>query len=328
MRILVTGATGFIGLEVARQLSEAGMGPRLLVRRPWRGALLSRLDADIMAADLTRPSSLKRAVEDVDAVIHLGARATFESYRRLHPSIVEGTRSLALAAAEAGVRRFVYGSSMLVYADRNTVIGPDTPPDPQLDYGRAKLKAEEALDEVSAEHGMSRLSIRLPHVYGARDLFFTQLARGQGRFIMPGRGNNTFSHLYVADAARVLIAAAQNRIEGALPVADQQPTAWTDFFAVLADCYPRARVLPVPAGLARTGAALLQPLLQWRRQPSLVTPGTVIGWNLNLAIDPTCLWPKLDLEPCHPTIATGIPATLDELVAYRWIHPVHDGVGW
>ena len=62
-RILVTGATGFIGYEVARQLIVAGYRPRLMVRRPERGALFSRWPADLVQADLESRGSLRRAVE-------------------------------------------------------------------------------------------------------------------------------------------------------------------------------------------------------------------------------------------------------------------------
>jgi len=67
-RVLVTGATGFIGYEVARQLSDRGFRPRLMVRRPERGDLLSGLDAELIHGDLTRPSSLVRAVQGVDTI--------------------------------------------------------------------------------------------------------------------------------------------------------------------------------------------------------------------------------------------------------------------
>ena len=80
-KILVTGATGFIGYEVSSLLSLRGFRPRLMVRRPVRGMLINSLDAELRQGDLKRPESLRRLVQDIDTVIHLGAMATFESTR-------------------------------------------------------------------------------------------------------------------------------------------------------------------------------------------------------------------------------------------------------
>jgi uncharacterized protein YbjT (DUF2867 family) len=71
-KVLVTGATGFIGIEVSRQLAEHGMRPRLMVRRPVRGLMLRSLDAEIMQADIRSPESLRRILAGIDTVIHLG----------------------------------------------------------------------------------------------------------------------------------------------------------------------------------------------------------------------------------------------------------------
>ena len=76
-KILVTGATGFIGNEVARQLSSMGLKPKLMVRRLLREAVLSPLDAEMVQADLQSPASLERAVDGVETIIHLGSRAIF-----------------------------------------------------------------------------------------------------------------------------------------------------------------------------------------------------------------------------------------------------------
>ena len=94
MNILVTGATGFIGYEVSNQLSSVGLKPRLMIKRRERGKLLSKLDAEIVHADLSDPLSLKDAVKGIDTVIHLGARATFESYEKLKNINVTGTYNL------------------------------------------------------------------------------------------------------------------------------------------------------------------------------------------------------------------------------------------
>ena len=145
MKVFVTGATGFIGYELAKALVGAGHETRLMVRRPERAALLRPLGAELISADLTSPISLRRAVRDVDTIFHLGARAVFESYRRLRPTIVDGSVSLMESAIEAGVSSFVYASSLLVYDDQNEDIQFETPARPQVDYGQAKLEAEGTL---------------------------------------------------------------------------------------------------------------------------------------------------------------------------------------
>jgi nucleoside-diphosphate-sugar epimerase len=125
-KVLATGATGFIGIEVSRYLAEREMGPRLMVRRPVRGLMLRDLDAEIMQTDIRNPDSLRRILIGIDSVVHLGARAAFEPYPQLYPSIVKGSINLMQAAIEAGVKNFVCGGSLLVYGDSATFIDQDT----------------------------------------------------------------------------------------------------------------------------------------------------------------------------------------------------------
>lgn len=322
MRVLITGATGFIGYEVARLLAERGWRPRLLVRRPERGLLLARLDAELMHGDLESAASLERAVDGVEAVIHLGARATFEEYRLLRPTIVDASKTLAESAAKAGVRHFVYGSSLFVYDDQPDPIETKTSPRPRLAYGRAKLEAERLLSEVANRSGMRLATLRLPHVYGARDLFFSKVSRG--RVVIPGRHKNLFSHLHVHDCARVLIAAAEQGLHGCWPVADRRPTTWAEFFDTVRSYFPRFRYLRLPKSVALVGAWVLRPFQLARGQPTILTAGSVVGWNLNLEVKPEVLWEDLKLAPVYPTVQEGIPAALDECVAFRWLHPIDD----
>jgi nucleoside-diphosphate-sugar epimerase len=97
-KILVTGATGFIGFEVPKQLAEQGAVPRLMVRRPLRSLLLKSLKAERMQADLLSPQSLDRLCDGVDGVIHLGGRATFEPYHLIAPSLLQGSINVMQAA--------------------------------------------------------------------------------------------------------------------------------------------------------------------------------------------------------------------------------------
>ncbi|HEX6423828.1 MAG TPA: NAD-dependent epimerase/dehydratase family protein [Acidimicrobiales bacterium] len=320
MRILLTGATGFIGSEVARRLVADGHRARAMVRRPSRAALLATLDVEPVYGDLLSPASLARAVDGVDAVIHLGARATFEPYARLQPTIVDGTAQLAQAAAEAGVRHIVYGSSMFVY-DGTAPVDDRTPARPTLAYGRAKLDAEAVLDRTARAGGPSVACIRLPHVYGPQSLLFGLVRRRV--VVFPGAGDNEFAQLHVDDAARVLVAAAVQGWCGTAPLADHATVTWNDFFDVLTTFAPRIRVLRLPRRLAAAGAAVGGALLG-RLGPTLVSVDTVRGWNLRLAVTSRTLWSDLGMSPRYPGIFEGVPATLDGVVAFRWRHPVSD----
>jgi nucleoside-diphosphate-sugar epimerase len=324
-KVLLTGATGFIGLEVARQLCAQGLKPRLLVRRPIRAPLLAQLDAEVVQGDLERPRSLARAVQGIDTVLHLGARAIFEEYELVRPTIVEGTRALAAAAQEAGVSRFVYASSLLVYDGQTEPIDQRTEARPRLGYGKAKLEAEQVLSAMATQGGFSLAVIRLPHVYGARDLMFNQIR--QGRVVFPGNGKNHFAHLHVEDAARVLLAVAAEEWTGISPVADDQAANWNDFFAVVREYYPRFRFFGVPMWLALLGTHLLTPIRRLGRYPSLYTPDAVLGWNSSVPVAKGVLWDEIGISPNYSSIYEGIPAVLDDCVPFRWIHPVADRAG-
>ncbi len=142
MKLLVTGASGFIGYEVARQLSMAGYRPRLMIRQAGDDCEICHFDADMVMADLRHPQSLKQAVQGVDGILHLAARATFENYAALKPSILDGSMALMQAGIEAGVRRFVYSSSLLVYRGHPWPVDADTPVDPVLDYSVCTYKRD------------------------------------------------------------------------------------------------------------------------------------------------------------------------------------------
>lgn len=325
MHILVTGATGFIGFEVAQHLARTEHAVRLLVRRASRAPLVASLQrydgVEVVHGDLTAPASIDRAVRGIDAIVHLGGRATFESYDRVAPSLVDGSRTLAEAAGRAGVKHIVFGSSAFVYGGDATPVDRYTPRGPTIDYGRAKADAEDALRHACERGGVGLTALRLPHVYGPHSLLFGLIRRRLVLF--PGNGDNQFAQLYVADAARALVAAAEQGVSGAFPIADSSRATWNDFFDVVRTFAPRTRVLRIPAWLAVAGSSVIGPVVG-RMGTTMVAPDTIRAWNLDVRIHDVGVWRLLGITPTMDTIADGVPATLDGLMAFRWRHPVHD----
>ncbi len=316
-KVLVTGATGFIGIEVSRQLAERGLQPRLMVRRPVRGLMLRHLDAEIMQADIRSPESLRRILKGVDTVIHLGARAAFEPYPRLYPSIVKGSLNLMQAAVEARVKSFVYGGSLLVYGDTAQPIDQETETSPMSGYGRAKLEAELRLEELAAKTGITFVSLRLPHVYGAHSLLFDQVRHGKVYF--PGSGNNRFAHLHVVDAARALIQAAENGQPGIWAVADELSCTWNEYFETLKTYYPRLRVMHIPQMLSYLGTRILDVLFRLTAQTNPYPSGAIACWNLRLPVIPGTIKKTVGLNLKFPNVHDGIPAVLDDSISFYWL---------
>ncbi len=315
-KILISGATGYIGIEVSKLLSASGKQPRLMVHRPLRGIMLRRLDAETVEADLRHPRSLQRALRGVDTVIHLGARAAFTDYRTLYPSIVKGSINFIQASIAAGVRHFVYAGTLLVYPGAPSPIGQQTPAEPRSGYGTAKLQAERVLQRMARQAGMRFVSLRLPHVYGAHSLLFDQIRRG--RIIFPGRGTNHFAHLHVHDAARALIRAAETDLAGVYVIGDDQPCSWNAFFQTAQKCYPRLRVIHLPRALALFGAGLLDIGFRLTARPNPWPRRAVKNWNLNLPVLPGTVKTVLAMNLTFPSIETGLPAALEEALPIFW----------
>jgi dihydroflavonol-4-reductase len=114
MRIFLTGATGFVGYHVARALGDEGADLRLLIRRSSNPKNLEGLQGETFVGDLAHPETLRPALDGIDAVVHVAAdyRLWIPDPDAMYRANVDGTRELLRLAREAGVRRFVYTSSV------------------------------------------------------------------------------------------------------------------------------------------------------------------------------------------------------------------------
>ena len=163
--IALTGATGFIGQHLLHELPKRGYRLRVLLRRPTAVPLEL---ASAVVGDLARPQNMTAALADVDAVIHSAGIAQAMSgipeddYRTFN---TEATIALARAARRAGVRRFVFLSSIRAQSGPSAdhVLTEDATAQPTDAYGRSKLAAEQGLAELALDW----VALRLVLVYGA-----------------------------------------------------------------------------------------------------------------------------------------------------------------
>lgn len=165
-KILVTGASGFIGGALFHELQQSKESVFALCRRPG-------LFSNARLASLQQAELLPDACVDIDTVYHCAGFAhawskVESNYADHHQSInFEGTRNLIDAAGRSGVRRFVFLSSVKAMGEPGEACADeDWPLPPMTPYGQAKRAAEDAVLEVGARYGMHVVNLRLAMVYG------------------------------------------------------------------------------------------------------------------------------------------------------------------
>jgi dihydroflavonol-4-reductase len=217
-RILITGATGFIGSRLALHahrlgLDVVGAGRELSPMETERANELRSAGVPLSIGKLQEPAYARELVTGCTAVIHLAA-AQHESqmpdayFRDVN---VFGTRVLLEAARDHGVRRFVYGSSIGVYGSSvDGVLDENSPPRPENIYTQTKLDAESAVRELAQD--LETCVIRISETYGPSDYRLLKLFRAidRGHFVMLGSGTNVRQCLHVNDLVRALLLAVQH----------------------------------------------------------------------------------------------------------------------
>jgi dihydroflavonol-4-reductase len=169
MKIFLTGATGFVGSHVARELAGRGADLRLLVRSTSRTDNLEGIAGDTVVGDLREPESLRAAVSGCDAVMHVAAdyRLWVRDPRAMYAANVDGTRNLLQIAREQGVARFVYTSSVATMGFRRdgTIVDEATPVSLADMIGHYKQEAIQA-----AQAGQAVVILNPTTPVGANDL--------------------------------------------------------------------------------------------------------------------------------------------------------------
>jgi nucleoside-diphosphate-sugar epimerase len=325
-RVLVTGATGFVGRHVAEALMERGHEVRCLVRRPERAAALAARGMDIVPGDLTDAASLRAAAHGRDTIVHAAAQAGDWAGRRDYEDAnVTGTRNLLDAAEAMGAARVVHVSSVAVYGRRRGAVDESAPFEPTGDgYTDTKIAAERDVWERQRAGRLRCAVVRPCIVYGPYDwTFVPRVAEGlEGGWVpLIADGAHRAPIVSVSDVADLVVECALQPLAAgeAFNCASTEVVSWKRLFeevaALLGVRVPR---WSVPFRVAWGAGALLEGL--YRLAGSATAPvltryaaevlGTTVEYDVSKAQRLLGWKPRV-------TIGVGLPETVAWLQAER-----------
>lgn len=298
-RILVTGATGFVGRMLTRALLDANYQVRAAVRKP--SPELPPVVEQVVVGDIGARTDWAQALQGVDAIVHSAARAHIMNAKPsdldlYYETNARGTARLAHAAANSNVRRFVYVSSIKVNGEERAN-GAYTAADvanPQDPYGKSKWEGEKALLAIGGP--MQAAIVRPPLVYGpAVRANFLRLMRWVDRELpLPlGSVHNRRSLVSVwnlCDLIQHMLVAPLPRSQAWL-VSDGEDMSTPELIRRIARAMGRrARLLPVPGAALQLAATLTGKTAEISRlRGSLVVDITAtqqeLGWKPALSVD-------------------------------------------
>ncbi|MGE5170114.1 MAG: NAD-dependent epimerase/dehydratase family protein [Rudaea sp.] len=264
--VAVTGAGGFIGAAMCRRLAARGQPVRRLVHHAAQGG-------DAIVVDLAHASvgDIARHLGGASAVVHLAGRVHVmrdtapDAEAAYKLANVDLTERLALGAVAAGVRRFVFASTVKVNGEATRPGHPFRPgdaPAPQDAYARSKLAAERMLTQVTSGTSMLATNLRLPLVYGpgARGNFRRLVGAVAARRFLPlGAIDNRRSLLSLDNLLDAIdaVLATEGGVLGAHFVADANSVSTPALVRAIASALGVApRLVPVPVALLRLAGAL------------------------------------------------------------------------
>lgn len=272
MKVLLTGASGFLGGHVALTLRDAGHDVRLLVRRPGSVDDLGE-GFEVVAGDLLDDESLKRAVAGRDAVIHIaGLVKRWVEDRTLFDRVnVDATRAIVDLSLEAGVGRVVYCSSFFALGPtdgrRQVDEGHLHDGRPRNDYERTKLVAEGLVRERQ-DAGAPVVTVYPGVVYGAGRMTDGNILAAIARDLLEGKlpgtvgpGDRSQCLSYVEDVARGFVLALENAADGTRYILGGQNRTVRETLEMIGEAggvEPPKRVIPYGV------AEFLGKLYRWR----------------------------------------------------------------
>ncbi len=244
-RIVVTGATGFVGKRLCKALEERGYTLRILARSDKEDPYFRSLNAEILRADVTDPAMVGDLMSGADGVVHMaavvgGAGMSDDQFREVH---VRATERLLEGAVRAGIKRFLHVSTIGVLgATGRTPVDETAPYNVKDIYQITKAEGERAALAHDGNEGMRVTVVRPAAVYGPGDRRLLKLFRSvaRGTFRMIGDGETMIHPVYVDDLVEGMALAFESERAGgrAYILGGPEPVSlnqWVDTIAAKAE---------------------------------------------------------------------------------------------
>lgn len=300
-KVLVTGASGFVGESVVlRLLLDKKFTPVAAVRGSSCLAGLCRVVPFALGNGARLP-----VLDDVQVIIHCAARVhvmnetatdALAEFRKIN---VDGTVRLARKAAESGVKRFIFISSIKVNGERSTPGAPfkfDDSPAPIDPYGISKLEAEEALRQISQDTGMEVVIIRPPLVYGpgVKANFLNMMVWLNKRIPLPlGAINNRRSFVAVDNLVDLVIKCVDHpeAANNTFLVSDGEDLSTTQLLMRIGKAFGKpALLIPVPVWMLKGALFVLGKKVIAQRlfdslEVDIVRTQTLLSWSPPVGVD-------------------------------------------
>ena len=292
-KVLITGATGFVGRAVCQYLTGCGLD----VRKALRATSADQMTDDSqIVGEINASTDWSRALLEIDSIVHLAARVhvmkddAADPLREFRKVNVEGTVNLAQQAAEANVRRLIFVSSIKVNGEKTEegYFTENDLPAPQDAYGISKLEAEQALRQLASKTGLEVVILRPPLMYGPlvkANFFQLMNAIYRGWPLPLGDVHNQRSLLYVntlADAIKICLTHPKAGGKTYL-ISDEKSISTPHLINKLGHCLRRSpRLLKVPISWMKVSAKCLgKSAVIDRLTSSLVVDSSKIRQELN-----------------------------------------------
>jgi len=270
MRVLVTGASGFLGSALVTGLKQQGHDVVATTRRAV-SAPVQAVEYRVVG-DLDGAPEWHSPLQNIDVVVHTAARvhvmdeSSRDPLRAFRQVNVFATLGLARQAAEAGVRRFVFISSIKASGEQTrpgTPFRADDIPDPIDPYGISKLEAEVGLLALAARTGMEVVIVRPPLIYGpgVKGNFASMIKLvGKGLPLPLGAIHNKRSLVGIGNLVDLITRCLNHpaAVNQMFLVSDGQDLSTTELLRGVAEAMGKpVRLVPVPVGMLQLGATLL-----------------------------------------------------------------------